>query len=197
MSNILWYNKISILFDNYKDFYPKKSMNKTEKLNAIARLAIYYGIIIIVLKLDNKWLSVSILLLGLTIFLGNKENFETIVDYKACTKPTLDNPYMNFTLGDNINNPLREKACVVNEKIRNDELNFFTYNNKIIDTNDLFGTKISDRNFYTMPSTGIINDQTAFAKFLYGSFGKCKSENKDCLKNRDNKYHRSRLYYQY
>jgi hypothetical protein len=48
-----------------------------------------------------------------------------------------------------------------------------------------------------MPSTTIVNDQEGFAKFLYHDLGKCKSEGKDCLKHRDNRFHRGRYYYQY
>ena len=61
------------------------------------------------------------------------------------------------------------------------------------DTNDIYGKNISDRNFYTMPNTEIVNNQSSFAEWLYGGGGKCKTEGNDCLKERDPTYHRGRI----
>ena len=51
------------------------------------------------------------------------------------------------------------------------------------DPADIWGQNISDRNFYTTPSTRIVNDQTRFAKWCYGTMGECKTYGKGCLKN--------------
>ncbi len=101
---------------------------------------------------------------------------------------------MNFTLGDHINNPQRQNACKLNDEIRNEELKFFRKN---INKFDLYSKNNNDRNFYTMPSTTIVNDQGGFAKYVFGDFGKCKSEGKDCLKHSDTRFHTGRYYYQY
>ena len=188
-----WLNDINVLLNNYTDFYPKKNMSQIEKANALMRLSIYYSLLLIIFNLDSSWLSISFLLCCLSIFIGTTENF--VADNKKCTKPTKDNPYMNFTLGDHINNPDKPKACKLTNDVRKDELVYFRKNN--IDKFDLYGKNNNDRNFYTMPSTTIVNDQEGFAKYVYGDFGKCKSEGKDCLKHRDNRFHRGRYYYQY
>lgn len=167
-----WFNNIFVLFQNMNEFFPKKEFNRIQKVNSIARFAIYYSILICLFKLDTKYLSLSFCLILLSYYLGYVDTFESITTEK-CTKPTNDNPYMNFTIGDQIINPNRPPACDIN-LIKN-----------------------NDRNFYTMPSTTLVNDQEGFANFLYGDFGKCKSEGKDCLKNRDNRFHRGRYYYQY
>ncbi len=187
-----WLNDINVLLNNYTDFYPKQNMSKIEKANSLMRLAIYYSFLLIVFNLDSSWLSISFLLFCISIFIGTTENF--VADNKKCTKPTKDNPYMNFTLGDHINNPNKPKACELTDDIRKNELVYF---NKNINKFDLYGKNNNDRNFYTMPSTTLVNDQTGFAKFLYGDFGKCKSEGIDCLKHRDNRYHKGRYYLQY
>lgn len=188
-----WLNDINVLLNNYTDFYPKKNMSQIEKANALMRLSIYYSLLLIIFNLDSSWLSISFLLCCLSIFIGTTENF--VADNKKCTKPTKDNPYMNFTLGDHINNPDKPKACKLTNDVRKDELVYFRKNN--IDKFDLYGKNNNDRNFYTMPSTTLVNDQKGFAKFLYGDFGKCKSEGIDCLKNRDNRFHKGRYYLQY
>jgi hypothetical protein len=189
----LWYKNPFILIQNYKDFFPQNKMTKNEKINAITRLAIYYSILIIIFKLDSKWLSISIILLLLSIFLGQSENFDTT---SKCTKPTKENPFMNFTVGDLLNNPHRPEACSVKD-VREEQIKLFKSNNIFPDNNDLWGRTINDRNFYTMPSTKIVNDQIGFANYVFGDFGKCKSNGTDCLKHRDNRFARGRYYYQY
>jgi len=193
-----WLNDINILFQNYKDFYPKKNMNQIEKANSLMRLAIYYSIFIIIFNLDSSWLTISFLLIGISLFIGKTENF--ISESNKCVLPTKDNPYMNFTLGDHINNPQRHKACELDDKTRAEELKFFRQNingDSTINRFNLYSKNNNDRNFYTMPSTTLINDQTGFANFLFGDFGRCKSEGKDCLKHSDTRFHKGRYYYQY
>jgi hypothetical protein len=189
-----WYNNLLILTDDLYEFYPKKNFNKIHKINAIARLAIYYGIIIIIFKFDNKYLSLSLFLLLVSYFLGitNNDKFENT----KCINPTKNNPFMNFTLGDHILDPNRPPACSMNKDIRNKQIKNFRYN-IFPDVSDMYGKIVTDRNFYTMPCTTAVNDQEGFLKFLYSDMGKCKSEGKDCLKHRDNQFSRGRYYYQY
>jgi len=192
-----WLNNPTVLFRNYTDFYPKKNMNNIEKANAIMRLSIYFSILLVSLNLDIKWLSVSMLMIIISIFLGTTENFKSIKN--NCVKPSKNNPYMNFTLGDQITNPKRNNACNF-EDVRKDQLKYFNTNinnDNIIDKNDLYGINNNDREFYTMPSTTLVNDQNSFINYVYGDFGRCKSDGKDCLKHRDNRFHKGRYYYQY
>lgn len=193
-----WLNNISVLFDKYKEFYPKKNMTQIEKANSLMRLSIYYSILLGIFNLDSSWLSVSFLLFCLSIFIGTTENF--ISEKKKCTKPSQNNPYMNFTLGDHINNPNKPKACNLTNDIRKEQLKHFRKNingDSVLNKFDLYSKNNNDRNFYTMPSTTLVNDQDKFAKFLFGDFGKCKSEGIDCLKHRDNRFHKGRYYLQY
>ena len=193
-----WLDNPFILIEKKEEFYPNKNMTSIEKANAIARLGIYFAILIYLLNIDSRWLVLSFILILFSIGIYKTESF--ILDNNDCVKPTLNNPYMNFTLGDLIGNPTRKKACDI-AKVREDQIKLFRTDLKtgkqIIDNNDLYKTNINDRNFYTMPSTTIVNDQTGFAKFVFGDFGRCKSEGQDCLKHRDNRFHRGRYYYQY
>jgi hypothetical protein len=196
-----WFKNPMILLQDINEFFPKKEFNKIQKVNAIVRLSIYYSILIIILKLDTKYLAVSISLMLLSYFLGATDQFEITVNKEnnneSCVHPTKENPFMNFTVGDHINNPNRKPACKIDDdNIREEEILYYR-DNRLPDPSDLYGKTITDRNFYTMPSTTIVNDQNAFANFAFGDFGRCKSENKDCLKNRDNRFHRGRYYYQY
>lgn len=194
-----WFKDPTILFKDMGEFYPRSDLNKVHKINAIARLSIYYSLIIIFLKFDTIYLSLSFCLLLLSIFLGSVDNFEDMINKEnnteKCMKPTKENPFMNFTVGDQMKNPNRTEACPL-DTIRDEEIKNFRFG-IAPDPADLYGKTITDRNFYTMPSTTIVNNQEGFLQYLYGDFGKCKAEGKDCLKHRDNKFHRGRYYYQY
>jgi hypothetical protein len=197
--SIYWFNNPIILLQNINEFFPNKDLSKIHKINAIARLSLYYCILIYFLKLDTKYFSLSICLLLLSYFLGITDNFEDVINKEnnteKCTRPTKENPFMNFTVGDQIANPNRPKACPL-DQIRKEEIQKYRFN-IFPDSADLYGKTLTDRNFYTMPSTTIVNDQSGFAAFVFGDFGKCKSEGKDCLKHRDNRFHRGRYYHQY
>jgi len=193
-----WYKNPIILINNYDKFFPCSKYSKIEKVNSIALFGIYYAIIIIIFKLNTKFISISICLIILSIFLGVMDKYEMFINkttnYK-CVHPTRNNPFMNFTLGDHIMNPNRLPACDTDD-VRNEELANYR-NNNIVELGDLYGKTITDRNFYTMPSTTIVNDLKGFLDFTYGDFGKCKSEGKDCLKNIDTRFSRGRYYVQY
>jgi hypothetical protein len=193
-----WIHDISILFQNYKDFYPKKNMSNIEKANSIMRFAIYYSLLLILFNLNSSWLTISFLLVSISIFIGITENFNN--DTNSCVKPTKNNPYMNFTLDDHINNPQRNRACELNQNILDEELKYFRQNingDSILNKYNLYSKNNNDRNFYTMPSTTIVNDQEGFAKFVFGDRGRCKSDGIDCLKHSDNRFFKGRYSYQY
>ena len=189
-----WYTNPRILFDKYNEFIPYKNLSRVDKINAIARLAIYLFLFIMVGKINKKWLSVPIIILLITCFLGVSERFTSIdpkIDPEACTKPTNSNPFMNFTYGDLVTVPDRLGACTyeASKKEMRQKFNKHTH----IDTSDIWGRHISDRQFYTMPNTNIVNNQTEFAKWIFGNSGDCKTTGTDCLKIADNRYHRGRI----
>jgi hypothetical protein len=42
----IWYNNPGVLLSNLNEFYPSNDLTRVEKINAIARLAVYYIILI-------------------------------------------------------------------------------------------------------------------------------------------------------
>lgn len=190
----LWYRNPRILFDKYDEFFPNKNLNRIEKINSLARFAIYFAVLLILLDQDKKWLSISVVILIISLFLGTTENFVSVVgkqDERNCTRPTKNNPFMNYTLGDLMEKPNRPKACKYEDSKELMRKEFRSHLHS--DSSDIWGKFISDRNFYTMPNTEIVNDQKGFAKWCFGSSGKCKTKGKNCLKIRDPTYHRGRL----
>lgn len=111
---------------------------------------------------------------------------------KKCTRPTIDNPFMNMTMKDYLNfdsqgNIIeRPPACDTSDKDVKKEIDDNFKNNLYMDVNDLFGKFNSQRQFYTMPSTDIIPDINGeFKNWLYKSPKTCKEDQDYCLKYED------------
>lgn len=167
--NELWYKNIFILFNNPLECIPQSNFNRIDTINSLARLGFYSFIIIIIFKFNYKLLAFSIIIIIISLFLATTENFES-VDDNSCYKSTENNPFMNYTIGDLLTNPNRPEACSY-DKVKKDIKKNFT--NKIYsDNSELWGRFISDRNFYTMPNTDIVNNQIGFALWCYGDGNK-------------------------
>jgi hypothetical protein len=140
----------------------------------------------------NPKLNNFVPLLGLR---GKQENLEEETrpddtDGK-CTKPTIDNPFMNVTMKDYMN--FDENGSVVNRppacdpndpEIKKMMDNTFS-NNLYRDVSDVFGKQSSQRNYFTMPWTTIPNKQDEFARWLYLSPKTCKEDQDYCLRYED------------
>jgi hypothetical protein len=161
-----------------------KNLLINEKNNYFIRFAVCFAILILIYKKDKKWLLISIIIIIITYFIGKTEHFE-------CHKPTIDNPFMNYTVSDLISNPDRNPGCNYDST---KPLIKRAYGTKLFsDSSDIWRKFVSDRNFYTMPNTNIVNNQTGFANWCYGGGGECKTTGYNCLKNRDPEYHRGRF----
>lgn len=111
---------------------------------------------------------------------------KTIADSAAsCTAPTKDNPFMNYTVNEILDNPTRSAACDYTDPKINKELeDHFNYN-LYKDIDDLFGKNNSQNRFNTMPYTTIPNDQGSFARWLYSTPVTCKEDQEACLDYED------------
>ena len=108
-----------------------------------------------------------------------------------CTKPTIDNPFMNVTMKDYMNFDKdgsvvnRPPACDPNDPEIKKLLDESFNNNLYRDVGDVFGKMNSQRNYFTMPSTTIPNKQDEFARWLYLSPKTCKEDQDNCLRYED------------
>jgi len=197
----LWINKPFILLNNLNQFFISNELTDNENKNAIVRFAIYFGLLIILFNQNKQWLFLSLIIIFISLFYS-KNNIDIFLNTKikelftpspkldSCYKPTKDNPFMNYTLGDLIETPLRESACNYTD-VKNDVKKEFK-KHIFTDSYDIWGKNSSDRNFYTLPNTHIVNDQTGFAKWCFGDSGRCKTVGENCLKFKDPLYHRGR-----
>ena len=192
MSEKIWFDDIRgfITPDNYFVILPMSNMTFEEKVNALVRFFIYLGIILALLKGKYKYLFFGIIAMLVSVMLIEfdksqkaraerflEKNNLTVVDQELCVKSTVDNPFMNPTIADIAYNPNRPSACDMdNERVKkeiDDNFNARLYK----DVGDIYGRMSSQREFYTMPSTTIPNDQTGFAEWLYGTGPTCKEGN--------------------
>jgi hypothetical protein len=197
MTEPIWYNDFTgfITEDNFYKILPFTYMSFEEKLNAIMRFCLYLSIVLSLITVNAKYIGIVLVAAILSYvfysfetrdktiaenFLKDK-NLE-IVDNKLCTRTTIENPFMNPSIADIKYNPDRPAACDI-EKVKDKvESNFKKRVYK--DVNDIFGREYSSREFYTVPSTTIPNDQGGFAKWLYGSPATCKEGNGlECKRN--------------
>lgn len=197
MSKTIWYEDLTqfITVDTYYQVLPLGDMSLEEKLNALLRFFLYLSIILALLLKNAKYLFMGLVPAILSIvfyqferrdreyaenFLKNRDL--DIVDNQLCTRTTIDNPFMNPSIVDIQYNSERPAACDL-DKVK-DKVNDNFKQRVYKDVNDLWGTSYSAREFYTVPSTTIPNDQDGFAKWLYGSGPTCKEGNGlECQQN--------------
>jgi len=217
MSTPFWFKDISILYDkNYlMEIIPKKEYDFNRKLNAVVRFTIYYGILLYIFKRDKNILCLPFITVVITVYLHKTskddkqdDNFKGLMNTKGSTNlseidmmideintdvyriPEIDNPMMNqntFDLYENkkaiptYNNP------GVKRKVEE------TLDSQVFkDSNDLFNRRNSQRQWYTMPNTEAMNQQTEFAKWCYMTPPTCKEGNGlQCANNLHNRLNRN------
>jgi hypothetical protein len=189
-----WLDNFKILFQTNRlsEFFPSPKMTLEEKLNAIMRFGIYSSIILILLFKNYLYLYI---LIGFMIFTTliykfsnndlkkkyQKEEFKPFYDDIPFgrTVPSKNNPFMNINLITDPKNKPEAAKSYNNEKIRNMiENNFDT--NLYKDVGDLYSKSNNQREYYTMPSTTLPNDQTSFAKWCYLVPPTCKENTLYC-----------------
>jgi len=200
-----WLNDYKILFYKEKltEFFPTMHMTLIEKLNAIFRMSIYLSILLYLLTNNYLYLYIMIIVGAFTVFIDatQKDNMEmyfnsvpedieneiqkTIINENITyVQPTVENPFMNINLITDHKEKEKAPPSWNNEKVQakiEDKFNFNLYR----DVGDLYGKSNSQREFYTMPSTSIPNEQTSFAKWLYATGPTCKEKSIYCAPKMD------------
>jgi len=96
------------------------------------------------------------------------------------TRPTAANPFMNVLLDEIKYNPTRPSADAITDPNNQIILDDFFRVQWTSDPTDVFGRSQGQRQFYTMPSTSIPNNQGSYQNWLYLIPSKtCKEGNRD------------------
>jgi hypothetical protein len=200
LNDSFWMEDYKILFykERLTEFFPSSSMTLIEKLNALFRMSIYLSIILYLLTSNYLYLYIMIIIGAFTCFIyysqkdnvelyfnSDKNSIDNIIqkfdlnELENNIKPTVENPFMNINLITD--NKVKEAPHPSwnDEKIKNDIEDKFGYN-LYRDVGDLYGKSNSQRQYYTMPSTTIPNNQTSFAKWCYSVGPTCKEKSIYC-----------------
>ena len=112
-------------------------------------------------------------------------NYNLDSQNNLCVAPTKDNPFGNVLLSDYTNDPNIPPACDlfgdIDQHGTMDQVEEKFGENLYRNVDDVFGRTNSQRQFYTNPSTTIPNDQSTFARWLYGDAKSCKDNPYDCV----------------
>ena len=205
INDLFWLDDYKILFYNERltHFFPTIYMTFIEKLNAIFRLSIYLSIILYLFTGNYLYFYIMIIIGLFTVFIyyyqrdnielyfnSDKNDTENSIiqnnfdENNNVIKPTTENPFMNINLITDNKEKDEAPPSWNNENIQKDIEDKFGYN-LYRDVGDLYGKSNSQREFYTMPSTTIPNNQTSFAKWCYSVGPTCKEKSIYCTPESD------------
>mgnify|MGYP000901309934 FL=1 len=195
----LWTTDISILYEKKYIFevIPNKQFDFNRKLNSLLRLSIYFSIIMYVMDRSNTnmyYIPFAVAVLTYILSHKYKETFVNKVETDlmngvdeedlipklsgTCKFPTKNNPFMNPGILDYGTSNFSEPACdSYNNKGIQREIEKNFNEDLYRDVNDIFGKNNSQRQFFSVPSRSVPNDQESFAKWLYATPPSCKEGN--------------------
>lgn len=174
---------------------PEANTGLDAQLNAIMRFAIYLAIFVALYRRSlMPALTIVLTAAVITFAIHRSEwqsaqvdrermaNLDVEIDpatRRLCTKPTADNPYMNFLLSDYSKFPERPSACDITRKTVRDKADDLANHNLYQDSDDIYGRRVSSSwQFVTNGSTQAMTDQSEFARWLYqpapGGRGTCR-----------------------
>lgn len=161
--------------DNFGRIIPVSNMTFAEQLNSVLRFSIYYAFIMLALKQTVDSFVFPVIVAAVTFIAfdhrerrseGFEKNKRRGGNGEACTSPTENNPFMNV-LADEYNED-KPSACNALDKQIREEIESNFRKGSFVNQDDIYDRNSGSRQFYTNPVTTTINDQAAFADWLYG-----------------------------
>jgi hypothetical protein len=183
-----WFNNPQILLDRHRliEFVPTNDMNIDERLNSLARLAIYSSILMTVIYKDFNMLYIALISLVITYLIRQNYpysqeggDFDDAVQLmkSQLQMPSKQNPFMNVLISDYVQNPSKLPAADVDNPHVKKEMEENFNHGLHRDINDIWGKGNSQRQYYANPSTTIPNDRDSFMKWCYNTPYSCKEGN--------------------
>lgn len=160
--------------DELLSFWPSASQSARERVSATTRFILYGTVLVYIINRDARVFALGAICLAVLFYLQNANLISdgklrpTISDARqptlfrpSVTMPTYANPMGNVLMTDYADYPDRPAAAWY-PNVRGEVQTEWS---KI---HSLERIRDAERNFYTMPSTTIPNDQTGFAQSAYG-----------------------------
>lgn len=192
-TDTIWYQDPSVLWRNYKKFFPSTRMSVVEICNSVMRLVVYSSLIIMIIERRIVLPILSILIVAIiTYFLTsgsdivNKQKQESYIAAHYSV-PTENNPFMN-TLVSDLNRTGKKEAAKPCDFPEVEKQIQYLYNKDVYrEVDDIFNRNNSQNRFHTVPCTdngyGVaVGDTHVFANWLYNQ-GRptCKEDSRYCF----------------
>jgi len=166
------------------EFWPTAKQSARERVSATTRFVLYATVLVYLINRDARVFALGALVLAILYYMyttnmisdgkvrpaqGDARTSGPLRD--PVTLPTLDNPMGNVLMTDYADKPDRPAAAW-----------YPSMRSQVQDTwsriHPFERQRDAERNFYTMPSTTIPNDQTGFAQAAYGRpfSAKCRDQ---------------------
>ncbi len=197
---VIWYrDPRAFLSDrNVAVFVPTAEMSRTEQLNALVRFAAYLSVLLMILRRSATPAFVLVFVMMLTAAIAEADDGSEAYrspeppgppgggeehvaqarrrprHAKKCRRPTRENPFMNRNFTDAADDG-RAPACDVMRRDVQARVEDLFSEKLYRDVDDVYGSRASSRQWYTVPVTTAVNDQTGFARWLYGTVGRTKN----------------------
>ncbi len=166
------------------EFWPTAKQSARERVSATTRFVIYATVLVYLINRDARVFALGALVLAILYYMystnmisdgkvrpaqGDARTSGPLRD--PVTLPTLDNPMANVLMTDYADRPDRPAAAWY-PSMRSQVQDAWSRIHPFERQRD------AERNFYTMPSTTIPNDQTGFAQAAYGRpfAAKCRDQ---------------------
>lgn len=113
--------------------------------------------------------------------LANNKGYKRKIKKSDFISPTKHNPFMNIMPGEDFTDKIDCISKTHDSSSRYEDLQEDIEqkfgDGLFRDISDIYGKSSSQRQFYTMPNTSIVNNQEGFAEWLYKSPSTCKEGN--------------------
>lgn len=189
MDEVVWYRApdAAILREDYLTvMFPSAGMTYAAKLNALFRLSLLYAVVVSLLRWRLSPFLVPLVVGAVTVVLyegssGGSEAFDGGGGDGyggaggACAAPTRGNPFMNPMPADPPGRAAAAPCDPLDARVSG-AIDRAYRRGLFENVDDVWGKHNSERQFYTVPVTGVPNDQGAFAEWVYGAL-RCKGKN--------------------
>lgn len=178
----LWYNNPSVLLNNLDHFIPMQKLSYIEKINSLARFAIYYSILIWIFNKDSKWyfIPVGILLISYIISSNSVNGFSSsnIQNNNVSKNNNLNVKDQNqLPINSNLFNPTdtygnNQPTKLIRNTIKSQ-----------LNSNDNWNQYDNNKTYYSIDTFGDVNrndwreNQNSFASWCYNDNSKNQNNN--------------------
>lgn len=155
--------------DKLMNFWPTNRQSAKERVEATTRFIIYASVLVFLTSRDARMVLLGLLVLTVMYILyfngmipdGDGHSSAYRLDTSGFTMPSRENPMGNILMGEYSSQPDRAPAAwypSVREEVKKEWDDIHPFER----------VRDAERNFYTVASTTIPNDQAAFAQASYG-----------------------------